>query len=199
MFAYMARYRFELATDERRRRRHAASAGFCPSHTWHYAETASDVGIAAAYAGVADRTRVMLSSLLDDAATPDELRRGAADLIPTARRCPACRTLASAERSAVTAIAAALRTQPSDRRPPRLCLVHLATVLAADPGPDGGRQVVRAFTGELARSADDLRAYVRKRDAARRDLITDDEKHAARLLLYRLAGHPVRAQSGRAR
>jgi hypothetical protein len=145
MCTYMARAQFELATDERRRCRHAASAGFCPFHSWHYAEIASDVGIAVAYADVADQAGAQLASLVDASATLDELRRCAADLVVPPRRCPACRALAGAERAAVTAVTDAVRAQPDDRPPPPLCLPHLSAVLGADPGPDRGRMLVRAF------------------------------------------------------
>jgi hypothetical protein len=54
-FEYLAPTQYDLATRQDSRAEHAARGGFCTLHTWQYAETASDLGIALPYAEFAQQ------------------------------------------------------------------------------------------------------------------------------------------------
>jgi plasmid stability protein len=113
-FEYMAQAQGELATGRERQAEHARSGGFCPTHTWQYAEIASDLGIAQGYAELTEAAADRLRAAEQDASTEDELQAALAQLLPGPERCPACVALAEAERAAVRELLAPISTQRID-------------------------------------------------------------------------------------
>ena len=196
LFRFMAHYQFELATQLERRESHAAGNGFCPTHTWYYAEIGSPVGISASYARLGEE----IANLMLDASTRSttaELRSLLTSLHPTREVCPACRCLDQKEAE----LLAELRgTLPKLRRPtgvPPLCIDHAAALIDASVSTETARAVTYATAQRLLRRAEDMRTYALKREALRRSLLDKDETVAYRDVLLRLASDPLLAGAPR--
>jgi hypothetical protein len=191
-FDYMAQAQGELATGHTRRAEHARSGGFCPTHTWQYAEIASDLGIARGYAELAEAAADLLREAELNASTDEQLRAAVAQLLAGSERCPACVALAAAERAAVLEILAELPAGPDladEAAVPALCVGHTAAMLVANPGLERGSRFVRALADTLGRASEDMRTYSLKRDSFRRQLLSDDEQAAYLRAISYLAGN----------
>lgn len=195
---YLAAAQFDLLHHDDRRAAHANGGGFCPLHTWQYAQLASPLGVATAYAPVAERAATLLRRVV--AGTPDQdLSSGwLAEVVLDRDRCPACMALAGAERAAIASLLADRRWQNDRSATPALCAPHIAAVVNAQPPPEVAHRLESALTAFFERTAEDMRGYALKRDSFRRELITDEESAAAMRVLGRLAGSPalVRPPSG---
>jgi hypothetical protein len=194
----LARAQYELATREDSRAAHGATGGFCPLHTWQYAQTASVLGISLVYAQVADSATDLLREAEEEASTGEKLRAAVAHLIPGRDRCPVCRAADCAERDAVARLISSLPVKDDLGEPaPALCFPHLAAVLAADSGLGSGRSIARRLADVLERAADDMRTYALKRESLRRDLLNDEEQQAYLQVIARMAGHQQLARPWR--
>jgi len=192
-FRYMAQAQKDLATWRERRAEHVRNGGFCPTHTWQYAEIASDLGIALGYAELAEAAADLLRSAELDASTEHELQGFVVQLLAGPERCPACLALAEAERTAALQIVAGLTAGPDDGGDdgavPTLCVAHTAAVLAANPGLEQGRRLVRALADTLGRASEDMRTYSLKRESLRRRLLSDEEAAAYLQAISYLVGN----------
>ena len=189
-FDYMAHAQWELFRHEDRREQHARNGGFCPLHTWQYAETASDAAVALTYTPLARAAAQAIGSHDDhgNPTRPQDLSAALADLMPGANRCPACQALAAAERAAVQGLVAALAAQPAHMPPPPVCIQHLAAVLTTDPGGTLAAPLADQLAQTLQRSAEDMQTYSLKRESLRSHLLTDEERAAFTQALRLLAG-----------
>jgi GTPase SAR1 family protein len=181
---YMAQAQWDLARRDDIRAEHARAGGFCSLHTWQYEETASAVGIALAYAPLAEAA----AKLIDSAGTRGELAPALAQFMPDAERCPACVALADAERAAVQEFVSSLPVDPDGITAPLLCIRHLAAAVAADPGSERSRWLAERLVRTLSRTSEDLRTYALKRDSLRADLLSDEEDAAGIRVISYLAG-----------
>lgn len=186
---YLRQDQFELATREHSQVRHASGGGFCPLHTWQYADIASGIGISAGYAHLAESTAVTLQAVERRSTTVAELWRGVANLDQRTQACPVCAALRETERDAVAG-AASDGAPPTGVEVPPLYVHHLAAVLGAGPPPDRARALIRGVATALRRASEDMRAYALKREAIHRDLIINEEEHAHLDTLHFLAGRP---------
>ncbi len=186
-FEYMAHAQWELARRDARRAAHARCGGFCPMHTWQYAEIASDVGVAVAYSPLARSAATVIDSV-DDEPDRDVVTRSLLELTPGPKRCPACIAIAEAERDAVRELIADLPARPDGRAAPSLCLKHLADVLAADRRGGRAQWLARKLADTLRRGADDMQTYALKRESRRGYLLSDEEDAAGIHVISYLAG-----------
>jgi GTP-binding protein EngB required for normal cell division len=187
-FDYLAEQQYQLATDVDRRADHAASGGFCPLHTWLYAQIAEPVGIALTYAAVAEAAVAVLRRAARTASSEHEFAAALAPLLPGRNRCPVCLALAGAEQRALSRVLAALGQHPQANELPALCLPHLAAVLAADPGSDAARELVSVLADTLERASEDMRTFALKRQSLRRALLSDEEQASYQQIVPRVAG-----------
>jgi GTPase SAR1 family protein/muconolactone delta-isomerase len=189
-FQYMAQAQWDLATSRERRAEHVRSGGFCPTHTWQYAEIALDLSVALGYAELAEAAANSLRSGELDASTEQELQGVVAQLLAGRERCPACLALAEAERSMVLEILTDLPAEPhDDGTVPALCVAHTAAVLAANSDLEQGRRLVHALADTLGRASEDMRTYSLKRESFRRRLLTDEETAAYLQAISYLVGN----------
>ena len=186
---YLVHRQFELATSEEEQARHADAGGFCPLHTWQYAQLASAVGISAGNAQLAEVVARALRQIGGKYSASGELA-GAVERLHGAGSCAACAEVAAMERSETARLAGGEIPAP----PPLLCMRHLTLVLQAGPCPEAAAAMVGTLASALDRAAEDMRSYALKREALRRALIAADEADAYRHALRLLAGEPALAQ-----
>ena len=187
-FEHLAHAQYELATREDSRKEHAEGGGFCAMHTWQYAETASDLGVALAYPELARSATRQLRLAGESAATEHELWDAVAHFAPDRDRCPVCRAVAQAQSDAVADLIADLPARPGDAAAPSLCVPHLAAVLTARPGIERARWLVRSLAEALERAAEDMQMFALIRESLRGHLLSDDESRAYLRTVSRLAG-----------
>ncbi len=188
-FRYMAHAQWELARRGDRRAEHAQRGGFCAMHTWQYAEIASELGIALAYAPLAESAADLIGLVDPPVEANERLKRSLAELMPGADRCPACLALARAEQDAVSEVVDGLPSRADGAAAPPLCVQHLAAVL--DTGPEGewARLFAERLANTLQLASDDMRRYSLKREALRDYLLSDEEEAAPMRAVSYLAGH----------
>lgn len=188
-FDYLAHAQYLLATRQEERAKHAAAGGYCPLHTWLYAQTADPVGIALTYAEMAAE---LAARLREDASSGREAQDTLEHFLPTAERCPVCLVLHDAERQAVTELLDELTQDDSvERDAPavNLCVAHLAAVLAAGAPEEQAGSLTRALADAMQRAAEDMRTFALKRQSLRRALLSDEESVAHLQTILRVAGH----------
>ena len=187
-FDYLAGRQYQLATHVDSRTEHARNGGFCPLHTWLYAQIAEPVGIALTYAAVAEAAVTALRSAANSATSVRQLAAAVTRLLPGDRRCPVCLALASAEQQALDRLVVALGQYSHGDTVPALCVPHLAAVLAADPDGDAARALVSTLAETLERGSEDMRAFALKRQSLRRALLSDEEQASYQQIIPRSAG-----------
>jgi hypothetical protein len=178
MFDFFAHYQYELSYSDEVRQRHAEVGGFCPLHTWQYAEIASPRGICTAYAAVCRAWSGRLAEAL-----PADIR----SLVPGTDRCPACSRRGSAERQELEKTAATVSAQPDDRPPP-LCLIHLEA-LAHMVSVEVYKRLVQTQAAVYAEIAEHMENYAKNDRPGARERLTVGQRAAHRVGLSRLVGH----------
>jgi GTP-binding protein EngB required for normal cell division len=196
-FDYLAELQYQLATSSDRRVQHAASGGFCPLHTWLYAQIAEPVGIALAYAELAESATRSLRRAVDAESTDEQLADTLAHLSPDHDRCLVCQALAIAERDALRRLTNALRERPAAKPTTALCVPHLTAVLATGPGSEPLRALARNLADQLERASDDMRTFALKRQSLRRELLDTEEHVAYQQIIPRVAGDRALARPWR--
>jgi small GTP-binding protein len=187
-FDYLAETQYQLATREDARATHAAAGGFCPLHTWLYAQIGEPIGIALSYSELAQAAARQLRVAQRDSASENELADAVSYFSPRAERCPVCVALATAERDAIAQLIDELPTGPSDETAPALCIPHLVAVLSTEPGADRGSWLAARLADALERAADDMKTFALKRQSLRRALLNDEERAAYLRTIGRVAG-----------
>ena len=182
----LTQHQYLLASQQNEQARHAQAGGFCPLHTWQYAQLASPIGISSGYAALATATADAIERLQAGTGTPGELGRDLASLTA----CTACAALAAAEGQAVQSLA----LLPAGDMPASLCLRHVALILQSGCRPEAAAHLTRSLASTLRRLAGDMREYALKREALRRSLITAEEANAYSGALRLLAGPPALVQ-----
>jgi hypothetical protein len=186
VFDFLSRLQYELSMDGDAQREHAETGGFCPVHTWLYANLTSPLGVARAYPALLKARAAELSNLCRTAGTIAELTSGVDD---SSSLHPECKVCAVANHTRDRAIAQLLTSLFANdtRDPPSLCLPHLQPTLRRCADLKSGRELVGECGRVLDRVSDDMRRYALKRDAIRRNLTTADEREAHQVGLSKLA------------
>jgi hypothetical protein len=165
----------------------AKAGGFCPLHTWQYAETASDLGISIAYGHLAEHAAQLLRHAERTASSRQDLQDAVVRFAPRADRCPVCAAVPQAEREAMAGLVGGLR-QEGEPHAPMLCVPHLVAAVAALPDLEHARRLVRRLADTFERAAEDLQMYALKRESLRRHLTSEDERHAALHVIAQFSG-----------
>jgi hypothetical protein len=187
VFDHLSRLQYELSMEDDAQRQHAETGGFCPLHTWLYANMTSPLGVARAYPTVLKARAAELSNLCRTAETIEELASGVNDSSSLHPDCKVCGVAIDARDEAVARLLTNLLAN-NTQECPSLCLPHLQPALSRCTDLKSGRELVGECSRALDRVADDMRRYALKRDAIRRNLTSANEREAHRVGLSKLAG-----------
>ncbi len=184
-------YQYDLYVSADVQRAHAEAGGFCPMHTWQYANLASPQGICGAYPQILFRFSEDLRDLAEGRAPKHTNGGVAGPPLPAGETCPACRRVKEAEEIAVREMAEGLETSGDDRSKAdkRLCLIHLENVVLALHNSSAGKVLLERESETLRRVAENLQRYALKHEGRRSDLITEEEWQAPKQALTLLVGH----------
>jgi len=189
LFDFFAKRQSELSVNEAHQREHVRTGGFCPLHTWQFAQIASPHGIALAYAPLLAAIARDLRRIVSSGSSTAFMRNGISRLLASTESCPACRKTAEVEELAAAEFRQASFNPDGDDADAGLCVPHLMAVLNRETDPDIVRTLVSEQANTLDRIAEVARTYNLKHDALRRELTTDEEATAYFVGLSLLVGH----------
>jgi GTP-binding protein EngB required for normal cell division len=193
VYDFLRTYQYDLYVSAEVQNAHAEGGGFCPMHTWQYANLASPQGICSAYPQVLFRFSEDLRSLAEGQVQKHihDSEGVAGPPLPADKTCPACQKAVEAERVAVAEIVERLERQgeENDARERRVCLTHLEQILLTLHSTKAGNELLSRESESLRRIAENLQRYALKHEGRRSDLITEEEWQAPQQALLLLAGH----------
>jgi small GTP-binding protein len=186
---YLCHWQYTLATDAAAREILRADGGFCPRHTWALEAIASPRGLCMAYPPLLDTLAREIRGItrLD----PPAMRQRLGALLAAPERCRLCRferERTAAARQEFLALLRTLEGRTSYLRSPGLCLPHLYSVVTDSTEDDVISFLLKTASQRLHAAAEDMRSYVLKVEARRRDLLTPSEEHVSRRVPALLAG-----------
>ncbi|HEU18821.1 MAG TPA: hypothetical protein ENO00_05470 [Deltaproteobacteria bacterium] len=195
---FFAHLQYELSNDESTRHNYAEELGLCPFHAWQLESFSSPLGIARSYPTVLEH---VASILVTRAETSSRSPEKALKVVRDSATCSACHLLEKIENNYIKHLGLFL-TDIDGRQAYACshgtCLKHLEQLINAVSAPVTVRFLLLDEAERLKRISADLRNYVYKRDALRRDLLTNNEKDAYRRALIKTAsGRNVYAQGDR--
>lgn len=185
--AFFAQWQYALYADERARSEYATGPGLCPDHLWQLEGISSLVGAAVGQAPVADH----IARVLEGAAANTANRHAIAHLVPRATGCRVCRLLSEAETEYIERLAAFVGEREGQEHYARsqgLCLRHLARLVAGLSEEQTVASVLRVAARQFNQLAEDMRSYVVKTEAFRRDLYTANDLDAVQRAFTHLGG-----------
>ncbi len=182
---FMAHRQYELSISESEQSSHASRSGFCPLHTWQYEAISSPQGVCASYADLLILYATRMRLLARDCASVEAMAAGIRLILPTSKSCEACQLITSTERASSHEQARQLGTKDDQ---PSLCAFHLQAVLVASPDLKAAAALLLREASMFDRLGEDMRNYVLKHGAQRRNLSTNAEQDAATAGLALLVG-----------
>ena len=188
---FLRTYQYDLYVFAEVQRAHAEAGGFCPMHTWQYANLASPQGICSAYPQVLFRFSEDLLTLAEGNAPKHAAGGVAGPPLPADGSCPACEKARDAEQNTIREIADRLETGADGDRvwDRRFCLTHLEEMLLAIHSTTVARKLIAREGETLRQIAENLQRYALRHEGRRSDLITEEEWQAPKQALTLLAGH----------
>jgi GTP-binding protein EngB required for normal cell division len=189
IFDFFAQWQYTLGREPAAQQEFAAARGFCYVHTWQFQHMASPLGISAGYASLVEFAATELRASLGQTAGQTASRID--ELLPTTRDCAACRVLREAEANSLQRLLTQVSMPEGRERyghSSGVCLPHLRLALRAEPAPEVSNFLLQEQVRRLDEIAEDMRAYVLKRESYRRDLLNADEQRAWWRALVQLTG-----------
>ncbi len=184
-------YQYDLYVSADVQQAHAEAGGFCPMHTWQYANLASPQGICSAYPQVLLRFSEDLLTLAEGDVPRNASGGVAGPPLPADQTCLACRKAREAEQKTIRKMADRLEAGASGNRnaDPRFCLTHLEQMRQALQDASAAKQLLEKESETFRRIAENLQRYALRHEGRRSDLITEEEWQAPKQALTLLAGH----------
>jgi hypothetical protein len=182
-----SQWQYALYTDEKTRNEYAAGPGLCPLHLWQLESVSSPVDAAVGHAPFAER----IARALEHAATVPSDLSATERLVSHAASCRVCRLLSEVETEYIGRLVAFVGEREGQEHYARsqgLCLRHLARLVAALPEEQTVVAILRVAARQFDQLAEDMRSYVLKTEALRRELYTAADHDAVLRALTHLAG-----------
>ena len=191
LFDFFSHWQHALATDPRAQAEFAAGRGLCPVHTWQFQKVTAPQDLSAGYVPLMQQVLEALRRLPEEGT--DHKAAAIDALLPSPEACPACRLLHRTVGPQIRLFLAQMATAEGRdlfARSPGLCLPHLRLALAMAETPEAA-DLLREEVKRLEETLEDLHAYVLKREALRRGLLSASEENAWRRALVQLVGEPT--------
>lgn len=185
---FFAHLQYELSNDECTRHNYAEEFGLCPFHAWQLASFSSPLGVARSYPTFLEH---VASILVTCAETSSHSPYKALKVLRDSATCSACHLLEKIENDYIKHLALFVKDvdgRQAYARSHGTCLKHLEQFIIAVSAPVTVRFLLLDEAERLQRISADLRNYAYKRDALRRDLLSDNEQDACRRAQIKIAG-----------
>jgi hypothetical protein len=159
-----------------------AGGGLCQVHAWQFRDMATAGTINQMYAPLIESSAAQLK----------QMRGNHSKDKPSMRKsCAACELLERTQRVQVEKFLEYMKTPDGKvyyQNALGLCLPHLEVTLAANPTEDIRGFLLEEQSRHLEELSEDMRNYVLKREAIRRDLLNDNEENAWSRALIQMVG-----------
>jgi len=188
LFDFFSRRQHELSANKGKQQIHMENGGFCRFHTWQYERIASPQGVCDVYApflaDIARRMRDIASSASSTDSMLDCIRK----LRSSPDKCPACKLITAVEVEAIEEFRQMLLSGGNRYNDICLCVEHLIIALEQQTDLEIIRTLVFEEANILEHISQDMKTYLLKRDAFKRDLLRDEELSAYLVGLSFLVG-----------
>jgi len=188
-FDGLVRWQLRVVESESERAAFAAARGFCSFHMWLLKQIGDALSLSIALAPVVDAWAEHATRLIVE--PPERAAACIEAALPRPDACSVCELERATGPDQVRRVVESLGT-PDGRqeflRGPGLCLHHLVAVLHAGPASDAASFLLGDHVRRLQDASRDLHEYAAKRDALRRDLLSENEQVAWHRALFLLAG-----------
>lgn len=174
---FFARWQYALTSDEQAQSDFAGELGFCPRHMWQLHSMSSPWGESIGLALLTEKISGELAAVAKPPLLEDE-------------PCLVCAMVAEAEANYIKRLAIFVSNQAGQHayeRSQGVCLPHLSRLLAIASKADG-EFLLTIASRRFREMAEQMRSYAAKREAVRRDLITQDEEDAYLRALVHFVG-----------
>jgi GTP-binding protein EngB required for normal cell division len=164
------------------------SGGLCQVHAWQFRDTATTATINQMYAPLVESIAARLKQMRDD---PQQNKGRNNQLTSGQGICPACALMDKVERAQIEKFLEYIRTSEGKsyyRNALGLCLPHLEITLAVNTADDIRDLLLQEQSRHLEELSEDMRNYVLKREALRRDLLNTNEENASSRALVQMVG-----------
>jgi hypothetical protein len=183
---FFAQWQYAISSSENTRAGFAEELGFCPVHSWQLHEMSSPLGESTGLQDFVQRISRMLAQMNGQPNASAAVKA----MMRNTDTCRVCGMLRETEAMYLTQLAAFivdLSGKKNYNSSPGVCLRHLSHLLAVT-SEDDGRFLLSVASRQFHELAKQMRSYVKKRDAVRRDLIGADEEDAYLRALIHLVG-----------
>jgi GTP-binding protein EngB required for normal cell division len=182
-----AHLQYELSVDQRSQLDFASRSGFCPLHMWSLAGFAGPEGASRTLPSLADRLARLLDAL---SRRPDLAEMRLCGLMIGSKDCAFCDFLRRCENAFLEGLRVFLQS-PSGRRAydnsQGVCLKHLTLLIRTSQSEELTGHLLRQTASRCGVLRDDMRSFILKRTALRRDRLNGDEEDAFRRFLVFMA------------
>lgn len=188
IFDFFCSWLFPFGSDEKIQEDFAADLGFCPVHTWELASFASLQGLAQGYPKLLERISHELTRLTNASTNLPESVKA---LVKSSATCRVCLLLRDTEAVYVRQLVIFLEQAEGRQKYAQsqgVCLKHLGLLIATVSSGETVQFLLSEAAKRFDEIAQDLRNYASKRDALRRDLVSQDEGDAYLRALIHIAG-----------
>jgi GTP-binding protein EngB required for normal cell division len=192
VFDFFAQWQYRLVTVEQARQEFVAMMGFCPVHTWQFAQIASPQGISEVYPALIERILSHLQAA--NGQHNHNLKADSQPLQPEERTCPACRVVQEAGETALHTFLNELSSETgrhSYQKTIGLCIAHFQAASKMTDQKEIAEFLLLEQLRHLEELSEDMHSYVLKREALRRGLLSDDERKAWQRALVQLYSEPT--------
>ncbi len=159
-----------------------AGGGLCQVHAWQFREMATTVTLNQMYAPLVESIAVQLKRMRGDHGKSQPSKQNA---------CTACALLEKARQAQVEKFIEYVKTSDGKvyyQNALGLCLPHLEATLTANSPDDIRDFLLQEQARHLEELSEDMRNFVLKREAIRRDLVNANEENASSRALIQLVG-----------
>jgi small GTP-binding protein len=190
LWDFLCHFQYDVSVSQAVQDRLAENGGLCSFHAWEVASISSPQGICTGYPTLLSRFAATLRDQARAETRENTHPKGASAPSSGETHCAVCAVRLRAEREAISDLAARLANKrTSVDSLSAICLPHLGGLASKIDDTSVIRKLFEREATILERLAEDMKRYALKRDAARRNLLSDEEEAAAQWAIRLLAGH----------
>jgi ribosome biogenesis GTPase A len=185
---FIVRLQYALYHNDQVQESFTANGGLCPLHTWQLEALSAPDAFSVGYAKLVGHIGRVLAK---EASSPESANANIDRLCTDSKRCRICVLLREAEQREIKVLASTLHATAGKERYVRsqgVCLRHLGMLLKETSDAETIRFLLETAASVFELISEDMEAFALKREAARRQLVSDDEADAYLRALIHVVG-----------
>jgi predicted GTPase len=185
---FFAHWQYQLAMEENAQDGFASELGFCPMHTWQLLAMSSPQGASIGYAKLFEKIAENLKAAEHKNIHPNFI----GNMVHNSKNCRVCELQRRVQNDYISKLAAFINI-PDGRNlyqnSEGACLRHLDMLLNSVSSEESRLFLLMHASRGFEMDVEDMRSYVLKRDALRRNLIHSNQESAYRRSVIRFVGN----------